>query len=71
MGGRIPIRQRFRVALRTKPGRTAAYAGTVEVVALDETDAVNVAVWRLKKGQFPGLWRSDWRVERVEPVPQR
>lgn len=57
---------RFRVFLRSTPGFMAQYSGYVDVWADDETDAIDLALIKLKRGSFPERSRSCWRVDKVE-----
>ena len=59
---------RYNVWMRSIPGMYAQYDGKVEVSAENETEAIDNAFLKLKRGVFPDRNRSMWKVDRVERV---
>lgn len=58
----------YRVWLRSVPGMFEQYDGKVDVYAVDEKDAIERALDKLKRDAFPDRSRGMWRVERVEEL---
>ena len=64
----VAFMKNYKVWLRSRPGFYAQYDGKVEVIAIDEDDAVKKALAKLKRGAFPDRDNSMWKVEKVERV---
>ncbi len=59
---------KYRVAIRSRPGFYEQYSGDVEVVAENEDAAVDAAFRKLKSGSFPDRNKDMWKVEEVARV---
>lgn len=57
---------RYRVYLHSEPGMWEFYKGHVDVLAEDDTEAIKVAVRRLRSTSFPDRPLNSWVLEKVE-----
>lgn len=57
---------KYRVWISSKPGFYAQYDGTVNVVADNPSEAISIALKRLRTGSFRDRTDDMWRIDKVE-----
>ena len=62
----ILMMNKYRVYLHSKPGYWEFYKGHVDVFAEDDTEAIKIAIRRLRSTSFPDRPLSAWVMDKVE-----
>lgn len=62
-------KRKYRVHLHSRPGMWEVYDGHVDVPAVNDIDAEDRAIDKLRHTSFPDRPRDSWLIDRVELLP--